>query len=230
MMLHDDDNLTDEERVYLVQSGQLPGSFASAEELGEIPLEPTDGRPLFDLDAWTETRSTVQVSKECACGYVYGLVDQKTDDDHRALGHAMAVQVYDTPSGKGLCSMCAEDVGPCEGEPCVNAGLVMVKRTELEQLRQQLKQARAAANAQRAINDALGAGELERLRVESETTERLAWKFAQELDESRAEIVEAKAEIERLRVAMQQVYEDGISRPGISHAALVEPLWRALQG
>lgn len=31
------------------------------------------------------------------------------------------VAVYDTPSGKGLCAACAEDIGPCEGYPCVNA-------------------------------------------------------------------------------------------------------------
>src|SRR5215471_13446166 len=31
------------------------------------------------------------------------------------------VEVFDTPSGKGLCAACAEDVGPCEGYPCVNA-------------------------------------------------------------------------------------------------------------
>lgn len=37
-------------------------------------------------------------------------------DDYR-----QPVQVYDSPSGKGMCAMCTEDVGPCEGYPCVNA-------------------------------------------------------------------------------------------------------------
>ena len=36
-MTEQPDDLTDEERVYLVQTGQLPGSFATAEELGEVP-------------------------------------------------------------------------------------------------------------------------------------------------------------------------------------------------
>jgi len=31
------------------------------------------------------------------------------------------VEVFDSPSGKGMCAACTEDVGPCEGYPCVNA-------------------------------------------------------------------------------------------------------------
>lgn len=31
------------------------------------------------------------------------------------------VQIYDSPSGKGMCAACTEDIGPCEGYPCVNA-------------------------------------------------------------------------------------------------------------
>jgi hypothetical protein len=38
-----------------------------------------------------------------------------------------------------------------------------------------------------------------------------------------------RAEIERLRKVMQTVYEDGIARPGNACAAVVEPLWKALQ-
>lgn len=38
-----------------------------------------------------------------------------------------------------------------------------------------------------------------------------------------------RAENERLRAVMRQVYADGIGRPGHALAALVEPLWKALQ-
>ena len=40
---------------------------------------------------------------------------------------------------------------------------------------------------------------------------------------------EQRAEVEHLRAVMQRVYDDGIGRPGFACAAVVEPLWKALQ-
>ncbi len=46
---------------------------------------------------------------------------------------------------------------------------------------------------------------------------------------ARDEIVHLEAEIQRLRQVMREVYHAGASQPGNRTAAVVEPLWKALQ-
>jgi hypothetical protein len=40
------------------------------------------------------------------------------------------VEIFDSPSGKGMCAACAEDIGPCEGPPCVNSRVALTLRQQ----------------------------------------------------------------------------------------------------